>query len=114
MSRAIRFRAWDKQSDTFPNGGGPYYFNVGQVFGDVDIIDEFTGAHDKAGKEIFENDIVLCGANPWGNPGKKYLVEHIGHGFALTRPDAPGEHAWYGEPQTEVIGNRWQHPDLLS
>jgi hypothetical protein len=60
--REIKFRAWDKENKVYivpteKNGG-----NVLNAWtdseSDVSIIEQFTGLHDKHGKEIYEGDRV--------------------------------------------------------
>jgi len=53
----FKFRAWDKPSDTFPDGCMTY-FNIHKEIGDVDIIMQCIGDWDKNNKLIYEGDLL--------------------------------------------------------
>ena len=129
MSRPIKFRIWDKEAKkirpvnslhlvTDQDGewlvecyGKSYVTNEGDHDAAIDVIRghnfnlmQFTGLHDKNGKEIWEGDIVLF------PDGKKDVVcWYVNYGgfppFALeTRCFADS---------FEVLGNIYEHPTLL-
>lgn len=88
---------------------------------------QFTGLHDKNGKEIYEGDIVTAhnfyfnGDFDNDNNGTyKVLYEQESCGFFLLCIDDPdsGLHFYdtshFEEPCIEVIGNIYENPDLLS
>jgi uncharacterized phage protein (TIGR01671 family) len=81
---------------------------------------QFTGLHDKNGKEIWEGDVCVIG----DDQTEKVVIEFVDGGFG---------HYWQGaqEPRTFcqmslyprdifvsngycVIGNVWEHPELIS
>jgi uncharacterized phage protein (TIGR01671 family) len=138
MNRILKFRAWNKrvgwqnpdktkcqpvmEYDHFviypstglceiPQGGWDLggYTEVPDNF----ILMQFTGLHDKNGKEIWEGDVVSA------LNGTNYTVEwasaHSGYQWCLV--DAKGERSdYYGgidAEYVEVIGNRFEHPHLL-
>lgn len=102
--REIKFRAWDRKEKKM------YYLPPFVAL--IDTIDgrqikaqmQFTGLHDKNGKEIYEGDIVRSG-------GTNYKVKME---FGMWMPfDTTGE---YGpEPEnTTIIGNIYENSELLN
>lgn len=119
MSREIKFRAkaldgsWE-YGDLHLHCAHPHIhtLNVYRMYIDPKTVGQFTGLHDKNGKEIYEGDIVrtlVSRLNATKN--KKY------RNFVI-RYDAP--HFWNGydtllmsEWRMEVIGNIHDNPELL-
>jgi uncharacterized phage protein (TIGR01671 family) len=115
MNRILKFRAWDKakkewitdwQDTIYPES---YGFDGGNLF---DVM-QFTGLHDKNGLEIYEGDVVGYTDEP--NYTVEWASAHSGYQWCLV--DAKGERSdYYGgidAEYVEVIGNRFEHPDLL-
>ena len=108
--RIIKFRAWDKEYRRFLNGdfslgieSGEFRGKYGEVFTNIDI-SQFTGLHDKNGKEIYEGDIVTDGV---GKYKIVYDLKLAGYQpYCIFRDDP--------ENYCEVIGNIYENPELIS
>lgn len=82
---------------------------------------QYTGLHDKNGKRIWENDIVLCKKCLDGN----FVEYHIESGFVEMKYGAYGLHRfkpnayyrpfkdWLEDYEYEVIGNCFDNPEML-
>ena len=119
IMREIKFRAKDKVT------GEWIYFgdmevennNLGLIcYGDasapdMETLGQFTGLHDKNGKEIYEGDIVIkhgtdFDSNTWG--GEKRLVEQKDGSWY------PVAHCYFDVRLIEVAGNVYENPELLN
>ena len=137
--REIKFRTWDKDGkkmlevtglETFDNRHIYYkkemICNAATKRGDAVEIMQYTGLKDKKGKEIYEGDIVkLVGdardmANNFyeGEDLKRLDASEVvykGHGFFadVMQSGYEGEME-FDLTDCKVIGNRFEHPNLLS
>lgn len=131
MNRTIRFRAWDTHTKTFIYFGGiPRFddtlntatFDCSPVLGEQDaagsrfILEEFTGLHDKNGKEIYEGDIVYDILEDTRHVVKWFSSDDY-PAFDL-EPGFDGEINGFSEATNdreglEVIGNIHENPDLI-
>jgi uncharacterized phage protein (TIGR01671 family) len=123
MGREIKFRIWDKEAKkirqvnslhlvTDQDGeflvecyGKSYVTNEGDHDAAIDVIRghnfelmQFTGLHDKNGKEIWEGDIL---DTRYGRMIMKDIHSICGD---INVPN---------EDEREVLGNIYEHPDLL-
>lgn len=128
MSRPIKFRVWDKESEkyllpekqqfvilpTSPSFGAtlPYQSELGADcvdWADADLIagryelEQYTGLKDKYGKEIYEGDIVdYCGectcVVQYEDDGARFIYRDISDDFCF-------EFEEYIRNLFEVIGN---------
>ena len=141
MSRVVKFRAWhfelkkmfsakemtDDQMALLPDG---YFSNIhssstklSQIYSHYEMLPlQYTGLHDKNGKEIYEGDIVVS----WNN--KDLSLKDILHSFGAykifwsdefsgwcSEGTKYGINAFYKEHglKMEVIGNIYENPELL-
>ena len=108
--RKIKFRAWAKGSKEM------YYSNFKinpdgkiETYGIYDYLElmQFTGLHDKNGKEIWEGDIVnLSFTNG--------IIDYVPPQFMISCKNNIGEiHHFNFERTMDVIGNIYENPELL-
>ncbi len=120
--REIKFRAWFQvREDTEQRYSGMYEvagiaFSEGIVavvrasafaqhlfpIGDV-ILMQFTGLHDKNGKEIYEGDNIRNGDK---------IDEVIFHQGCFCYKLADRRYHIFDSNKGEVIGNKWENPEL--
>lgn len=117
MMREIKFRAWDRKTQTMiydwvvikpispttpdltastKHSSPPWY--IGSVM-------QYTGLKDKNSKEIYEGDIVQPGG--WD---VKWVVGFMDGSFTIATSPM-GE--FHTEDEVEVIGNIYENPELL-
>lgn len=129
--RVIKFRAWDKEAKRiipWSNTVGNSFrlentgYNWELIYNHPERYDlmQFTGLTDKNGKEIWEGDVVPCIYRRdghadhvyeviWYEPESAFRLRRHGNacvqmGVTQTMRDAT---------RNEVIGNVWEHPELL-
>jgi uncharacterized phage protein (TIGR01671 family) len=121
--REIKFRIWDhgrmiygvglrENGTPFKDEGRYYELESDKDFEGAEVM-QYTGLHDKNGKEIFEGDILMerrkmeptdfWGPIEWHNSG--FWLEEFWDG--QTVPFLPSE------DRREVVGNVWENPKLL-
>lgn len=129
MNRPIKFRAWDTVNKRFS-----FFKLIPLAYGQAKLIEEshqfvsatfstedsiltqFTGLHDKNGKEIWEGDIIKS-----ERTGNKYLVawEKEKACFMLWFKDFDEtpynflHNECNGLVQSEVLGNIYSNPELV-
>jgi len=128
-NRIIKFRAWDKENKKMYNCCELYITPNGEIikvgiwrheeekkgaFGDLNVGDnkfiviQFTGLKDKNEKEIFEGDIIVLmneqnGVVYWEGGRWNVTGKHISELTELFR----------FAKRCEVIGNKFENPELL-
>lgn len=107
MNREIKFRAWDGK-DMVYCPFSPYNndtVDINEQFRCLQVnglkLMQFTGLHDRNGKEIYEGDIL-----EFASFGGRYTVEYK----VALMGFFPAEAA---RNQCEIIGNIYENPDLL-
>lgn len=119
MSRTIKFRAWDmkrsrmvadsdiasfdwaaKNCLVYDDKGHGNLLQAGEH-----ALMQYTGLLDKNGKEIYEGDILVH--TDYDSKPKKVQWNEVSNAWNI-RPYR------YTEEQREVIGNIYEHPELLS
>ncbi|MBP8085975.1 MAG: hypothetical protein KAY48_01730 [Saprospiraceae bacterium] len=129
MNREIKFRAWDTSGE-WPYMLGPYKLSDA-IFNHKDIrslpLMQFTGLHDKNGKEIYEGDIVRAlserGFDHGVHKGELFsVVMFVQNGsWYVTRKYREDENMgslkamWelLANCDIEIIGNIHSNPELL-
>lgn len=135
--REIKFRVWDKDTkhmhicgedihdeiDFEYETNKAYYYNLQNGCGSLRedssyILMQYTGLHDKNGKEIFEGDIVNC-QTKYGKA--KAIIKFIDGKFVaywdskITHPKNGHHIACYDiNKRFEVIGNIYENKELLN
>lgn len=138
MSRPIKFRAWI-QADPYDESDSPRmemtdalafeeYLPINDLLGQVEHLMQYTGLKDKNGVEIYEGDVLSVNTGNFDTGGIGEVVWfESGSNFAVTgRRNLPHHHALPDMCErgcmhhqlvkwlvTEVIGNIYEHPELL-
>jgi hypothetical protein len=109
MTREVKFRGWDRdyKSMTYQSPT----VSAAKILDRYDIVMQFTGLHDKNGKEIYEGDILQCEYWLYGTGEVMRLCGEVIY-------DAPWwlvnwDYKWHDYESIEVIGNIRENPELL-
>lgn len=113
MKRDIKFKVFSTASKRM---NGPYFLGANMGINSDSMIMQYTGLKDKNGKEIYEGDILKLHED-WRGKGEipgyvvfengRWILQgtmHYSHKDDLTN---------YALSQMEIIGNIFQHPELL-
>ncbi|MDR6794710.1 putative phage protein (TIGR01671 family) [Pseudarthrobacter oxydans] len=109
--RAIKFRAWDHQSQQMVASDLVAQVPLDDAMDNGAVLMQYTGVEDKNGVEIYEGDIVANGHD------KGKVVFRYGAYEATWRHRDYNPHldVWIenGRAQIQVIGNIYENPELL-
>lgn len=132
MSREIKFRVWNKNTNKYEYTELDYYFVIDQRIKAYEY-EQYTGLKDKNGKEIYEGDIVnIVAIAETDDSDMAYIIdtnsivcwdkEHA----RWDVNDEPEDKDWdyrrrryfvfvdnEGRENVEVIGNIHENPELL-
>lgn len=124
----IKFRAWDKEKKIMDIVDGIKFDEdevweisfPGDCWRDASNYElmQYTGLHDKNGKQIFEGDVIRI-LHPWKNRthvGEVFKDNYMFNikGFFITHFDFPNQAFSEGTGFMEVIGNIHEHPHLVN
>ena len=107
--RTIKFRIFNKKIKSYIDiHSSAIMIDELNNLNDNLIVEQFTGLHDKNGKEIYEGDILE------DTLGRKKLVEYFQDGFWLNASFDGAE--WclrQVNSSSKIIGNIYENPELL-
>ena len=119
MPREIKFRV--------KTSSGWYYWKLESSFQPMDVavaegmpdwktVGEFTGLHDKDGKEIYEGDIVRMNAPEGYDPTVNVVEFEVGSFILRVFGCDEVSPFWLidATPWAEVIGNIYENPDVFT
>ncbi|MEE6716121.1 YopX family protein [Schleiferilactobacillus harbinensis] len=133
MKREIKFRVWDHNTDTMmiPDNFEFYDGEIGWIdasrkagpgsgndgYPDQFEIMQYTGLHDKNGREIYEGDIVkmhIVVLSPDDKVGRVEYTPEYGYSLLMHGRRAR-QNDWANDEgeNYEVIGNIFENPELL-
>lgn len=115
MNREIRFRAWNEVSEKMLNWNEFLNTNMKNTFISPEstglILMQYTGLHDKNGKEIYEGDVVKIKYRD--EDIGKVIYEHNGFSIDVTNMNKNYGRVSFVNNFMEVIGNIYDNPELL-
>lgn len=109
-SREIKFKIWYKDGKmTQPFTANQFCNRVPSNISDCGVLLQFTGLHDKNGKEIYENDLLKLD-DVVGE------VTYSDGSFQMVLDSSAGRSPILQERTKNfiVVGNRFENPELLA
>lgn len=108
MNREIRFRAWDNgmvYQDEQPSLGG---ITAGDILKRFTTVMQFTGFHDRQGREIYEGDILRIDSIHYNFLYSVIWSEDVA-AFELCMPDRIRAMGAFPSSSLEIIGNIYEN-----
>lgn len=130
MNREIKFRAWNRhlgrmlKDEFYVAHDGDVYQHESHPDHDLEVVDElilmqFTGLHDKNGKDIYEGDVIEM-EEPVMESDMIRCAVVFDEGSFSARWDRQSQTTFFPLSQcgiedenVEIIGNIYENPDLL-
>jgi uncharacterized phage protein (TIGR01671 family) len=124
--REIKFRAWNGKRMSKPFTLQTVVrdvYTVGHGYREIPFAEEtfmqYTGLHDKAGKEIFEGDVVKWDDESGGKYWRKGAVEWTESHWYILDVIGGGQYDFGAfiyecDGVLEIIGNIYKNPELIS
>ena len=129
LNRVYKFRAWDNEQNKMMDLSRDYCEEIAMDIlenGRGHTIMQFTGAKDKTGREVYDGDIIKgpSDTNPCGGRTnkRKDLLFIVGWsqgmywgGWNLFRVDGKFDkyRTFPKFTESEVVGNKYENPELL-
>lgn len=130
MNRPIKFRAWDKYNKSmikpclteWIDFEGNCYFEPAKKYNtpnteiyptDDYILMQFTGLHDKNGKEIYEGDLIRVSADETFIGQVEYRQEVCAFEIKRFSKRNWNQYQLSSSQYLEVIGNIYENPELI-
>ena len=108
--REIKGKVWHKKEKTF-NDNIFTLHDCWNLDKDNDVFLQYTGLHDKNGKEIYEGDVVKSKLIGEENEGEIWEIGFNPFGGFVSPGGKAFDNSWR---EHEIIGNIYENPDLIN